>query len=168
MKVIVLLILSMAVVVCEQQTLFAPHYTTYGGLKAANRNSSCLACTEGCTCYPQNSLRPAAGVNRLAPVNSSYAKAAAPRNDVFPGVNRSVPLAGSGGVSLSIGGTADPGGEGTFHGDLEPTPDPNMNSTAPSGLDRPVFGPLNDGCPPCDWELRNSDSGWEDAPELRY
>ena len=141
MKVIALLILSMAVVVCEQQTLFAPHFVTFDGLKAQNPTGS------------RNSLRPAGGVNRLAPVNSSYAAAAPPRNDVSPGVNRSVPLAGSGGVSLSIGGTADPGGEGTFHGDLEPTPDPNMNSTAPSGLDRPVFGPLNNGCPACDFEI---------------
>ena len=139
MKVIALLTLSLAVVVCEQQTLFAPHFVTFD-FQAPHSTGR------------RNSLRPAAGVNRLAPVNSSYAAAAPPRNDVSPGVNRSVPLAGSGGVSLSIVGTADPGGEGTFHGDLEPTPDPNMNSTAPSGLDRPVFGPINNGCPSCDFE----------------
>ena len=70
MKVIALLILSMAVVVCEQQTLFAPHYVGFE-LRAPVPTGR------------RNSLRPAARVNRLAPVNSSYAAAAPPRNDVW-------------------------------------------------------------------------------------
>ena len=50
------MILSLAVIVCEQQTLFAPHFTTFDGLTAAN---------------PTNSLVPIAGVNRLVPLSGT-------------------------------------------------------------------------------------------------
>ena len=122
MKVIALLVFSLAVVVCEQQTLFAPHYTTYGGSWGVASKTSL-----------QNSLRPAARVNRLAPVNSSYAKAAPPRNNIW------VVDTGNG-LTSSIGDNVDR------------DPGDNVNSTAPSGLDRPVFGPLDNGCPSCDFE----------------
>ena len=68
MKTIALsMIFSLAVIVCEQQTLFAPHFVTFDGLRAANRNRSCLVCTELCDCKPGNSLVPIAGANRLVP-----------------------------------------------------------------------------------------------------
>jgi len=148
MKVIALLTLSLAVVVCEQQTLFAPHFVTFD-FQAPHSTGR------------RNSLRPAAGVNRLAPVNSSYAAAAPPKNGIFAGPIRLLD-AGKGPTAGSL--EHGPG----LHDSLQPTPDPNMNSTAPSGLDRPVFGPIDSGCPPCDIELQNSDSGWEDDPEFRY
>ena len=143
MKVIALLILSLGVVVCEQQTLFAPHYISCDGFKAPNPTGR------------RNSLRPAAGVNRLAPVNSSYAAATPPRNGIFAGPIRLLdagkgPTVGSleHGPGLHDSLEHGPG----LHDSLQPTPDPNMNSTAPSGLDRPVFGPLDNGCPSCDFE----------------
>ena len=56
------MIFSLAVIVCEGQTLFAPHYTTYGGTSlVASKTSS------------QNSLVPIAGVNRSVPLaGASY------------------------------------------------------------------------------------------------
>ena len=56
------MIFSLVVIVCEQQTLFAPHYTTYGGTSlVASKTSS------------QNSLVPIAGVNRSVPLaGASY------------------------------------------------------------------------------------------------
>ena len=148
MKVIALLTLSLAVVVFEQQTLFAPHFVTFD-FQAPHSTGR------------RNSLRPAAGVNRLAPVNSSYAAAAPPKNGIFAGPIRLLDA----GKGLTAGSLEHGPG---LHDSLQPTPDPNMNSTAPSGLDRPVFGPIDSGCPPCDIELQNSDSGWEDDPEFRY
>jgi hypothetical protein len=62
MKTIALsMIFSLAVIVCEQQTLFAPHFVTFDGFKAAS---------------PTNSLVPIAGVNRLVPVagTSNYCR----------------------------------------------------------------------------------------------
>ena len=58
MKTIALsMIFSLAVIVCEQQTLFAPHYTDlYGRLAVTSKTS------------PQNSLVPVAGVNRSVPL----------------------------------------------------------------------------------------------------
>jgi hypothetical protein len=50
------MIFSLAVIVCEQQTLFAPHFRDWGGLTAANPSDT------------TNSLIPIAGVNRLVPV----------------------------------------------------------------------------------------------------
>jgi hypothetical protein len=63
MKTITLsMIFSLAVIVCEGQTLFAPHYTTYGGTSlVASKTSS------------TNSLVPIAGVNRSVPLaGASY------------------------------------------------------------------------------------------------
>jgi hypothetical protein len=56
------MIFSLAVIVCEGQTLFAPHYTTYGGTSlVASKTSS------------TNSLVPIAGVNRSVPLaGASY------------------------------------------------------------------------------------------------
>jgi hypothetical protein len=59
MKTIALsMIFSLAVIVCEQQTLFAPHYSDWNGAKrtAVSKSSS------------QNSLVPVAGVDRLVPL----------------------------------------------------------------------------------------------------
>ena len=63
MKTIALsMILSLAVIVCEQQTLFAPHFVTFDNLRAQN---------------PSNSLVPIAGVNRLVPVAGKTSSAVA-------------------------------------------------------------------------------------------
>jgi len=100
------------------------------------------------------------------------------------GVNRLVPLAGSGRTS-SIGSTAGPGGSSfstANAGDrysrrpqpvdsdvaaLQPIPDPNMQLPAPTSVERPVFGPIAETCPPCQLELRfgiggSSDPGRDD------
>jgi hypothetical protein len=61
MKTIALsMIFSLAVIVCEQQTLFAPHYTDFGGRLAVTSKTS-----------PQNSLVPVAGVNGLVPLSGT-------------------------------------------------------------------------------------------------
>jgi hypothetical protein len=82
MKTIALsMIFSLVVIVCEQQTLFAPHYTDFGGRLAVTSKTS-----------PQNSLVPVAGANRLVP--SGIAKTGW---DIGPvGSNdRLVPVAGA-------------------------------------------------------------------------
>jgi hypothetical protein len=62
MKTIALsMLFSLAVIVCEQQTLFAPHYTDWAGKRTAVSKSS-----------SQNSLVPIAGVDRLVPVAESF------------------------------------------------------------------------------------------------
>ena len=149
MKVIALLVLSMAVVVCEQQTLFAPHYKYEIGphLKAPNPTGR------------RNSLRPAARVNRLAPVNSSYAAAAPPRNDIW------VLDTGAGLRPIN-----DPDCPSCFeaasdHNGLQPTPDPSMNLPEPTPVERPVLGPVSETCPPCQLELGPggaADPRWDD------
>jgi hypothetical protein len=118
MKVIALLTLSLAAVVCEQQTLFAPHYVGFE-LRAPVPTGR------------RNALRPAARVNRLAPVNSSYAAAAPPRNDIW---------------------IVDTGGGLTGNG-LQPTPDPSMNLPEPTPVEPSAVRPIDGGCPPCDWEI---------------
>ena len=118
MKVIALLTLSLAAVVCEQQTLFAPHYVGFE-LRAPVPTGR------------RNALRPAARVNRLAPVNSSYAAAAPPRNDIW---------------------IVDTGGGLTGNG-LQPTPDPSMHLPEPTPVERPVLGPIAESCPPCELEI---------------
>jgi hypothetical protein len=147
MKVIALLTLSLAAVVCEQQTLFAPHYVGFE-LRAPVPTGR------------RNALRPAARVNRSTPVNSSYAAAAPPRNDVFPGVNRLVPLAGSRNGVISAATefvkndvwVVDTGGGLTGNG-LQPTPDPSMNLPEPTPVEPSAVRPIDGGCPPCDWEI---------------
>jgi hypothetical protein len=74
MKTIALsMIFSLAVIVCEQQTLFAPHFITFA--KAP---------------HPTNSLVPIAGVNRSVPVagktSSAIAIPALMRPDVSNGL----------------------------------------------------------------------------------
>ena len=74
MKTIALsMIFSLAVIVCEQQTLFAPHFVSFA--KAPQ---------------PTNSLVPIAGVNRLVPVagktSSAIAIPALMRPDVSNGL----------------------------------------------------------------------------------
>ena len=133
MKVIALLTLSLAAVVCEQQTLFAPHYVGFE-LRAPVPTGR------------RNALRPAARVNRLAPVNSSYAAAAPPRNDIW---------------------IVDTGGGLTGNG-LQPTPDPSMNLPEPTPVEPSAVRPINSGCPPCDWEILfgiggSSDPGGDDV-----
>ena len=139
MKVIALLVLSMAVVVCEQQTLFAPHYKYEIGphLKAPNPTGR------------RNSLRPAARVNRLAPVNSSYATAAPPKDDIFAGPIRLLDA----GKGLTPGSLEHGPG---LHDGLESTPDADSTEDDdcpdfmkdddpgypdPTRIERPVFGP---------------------------
>jgi hypothetical protein len=83
MKTIALsMIFSLAVIVCEQQTLFAPHYSDWNGAKrtAVSKSSS------------QNSLVPVAGVDRLVPLAGTgdsliaiIAIAAAQRSEYFYG-----------------------------------------------------------------------------------
>jgi len=75
------MLFSLAVIVCEQQTLFAPHITTFEGLKAANSltNGRCLErrivggtmCSVFADDSPTNSLVPIAGVNRSVPLAGS-------------------------------------------------------------------------------------------------
>ena len=153
MKVIALLILSLGVVVCEQQTLFAPHYTTYGGSWGVASKTS-----------TQNSLRPAAGVNRSAPVNSSYAKAAPPRNDIWV-LDTGAGLTSKNGIFAGPIRPLDAGkgltagslehGPG-LHDSVEPTSGPDFvedddcpdfmkdddpGYPDPTRIERPVFGP---------------------------
>ena len=151
MKVIALLVLSMAVVVCEQQTLFAPHYKYEIGphLKAPNPTGR------------RNSLRPAARVNRLAPVNSSYAKAAPPKNGIFAGPIRLLD-AGKGPTAGSL--EHGPG----LHDSLQPTPDPSMNLPEPTPVEPSAVRPIDNGCPACDFEILfgiggSSDPGGDDV-----
>ncbi len=54
-RFITAMIFSLAVIVCEQQTLFAPHYTTYGGVTDFTSDTT-------------NSLVPVAGVNMSIPL----------------------------------------------------------------------------------------------------
>ena len=54
------------------------------------------------------------------------------------------------------------------HHGLQPTPDPSMNFPQLTPGETSGVRPIDTGCPPCDFELRNSDSGWEDEPEFRY
>jgi hypothetical protein len=127
MKTIALsMIFSLAVIVCEQQTLFAPHFVTFDNLRAQN---------------PSNSLVPIAGVNRLVPVAGKTSSAIA-----IPALM---------GPDVSNG--------------LQPIADPNMQNSDPTQSDPrhpeatqtgPILhGPVNNGCPPCDFELRLGLSG---------
>jgi len=96
-----------------------------------------------------------------------------PSNSLVPiaGVNRSVPLAGSGNGVISAATefvkndvwVVDTGIGLTGNG-LQPIADPNMQNSDPTQSDPrhpeptqtgPILhGPINDGCPPCDLELR--------------
>jgi hypothetical protein len=93
MKTIALsMIFSLAVIVCEQQTLFAPHFTTFDGLTAANplTSGSCLQrrivggtmCSMSADDSPTNSLIPIAGADSL---NVSKAIAAPQTYGLNPG-----------------------------------------------------------------------------------
>ena len=115
------MIFSLAVIVCEQQTLFAPHYTTYGGTSLVASDTT-------------NSLVPIAGVNRLVALAGKTSSAIAIPPLVRPDVSNG----------------------------LQTIPDPNMPLPAPTPVERPVLGPVDDGCPPCDFELRFGVSGSAD------
>jgi hypothetical protein len=69
-RFITAMIFSLTVIVCEQQTLFAPHYTDFGGRLAANVTVDDyeILNLRGTT----HSLVPVAGVNRLIPVALSF------------------------------------------------------------------------------------------------
>jgi hypothetical protein len=54
-RFITAMLFSLTVIVCEQQTLFAPHYTDYGGVTDFTSDTT-------------NSLVPVAGVDRSVPV----------------------------------------------------------------------------------------------------
>jgi hypothetical protein len=58
-RFITAMLFSLTVIVCEQQTLFAPHFTTFDGLTAANPRDT------------TNSLVPVAGVNMSIPLAGS-------------------------------------------------------------------------------------------------
>jgi hypothetical protein len=80
MKTIALsMIFSLAFIVCEQQTLFAPHYTDFGGRLAVTSKTS-----------PQNSVVPIAGVNRLVPVASSSSSRAIVHPQYSPSSSRAI------------------------------------------------------------------------------
>merc|ERR1712072_1037749 len=102
MKTIALsMILSLAVIVCEQQTLFAPHFVTFA--KAPQ---------------PSNSLVPIAGVDRSVPLAGSgngviSAATEFVKNDVWV-VDTGVGLTGNG---------------------LQPIADPNMQNSDPTQSD---------------------------------
>ena len=133
MKTIALsMIFSLAVIVCEQQTLFAPHIVTFDGLRAAS---------------PSNSLVPIAGVNRSVPLAGSgngviSAATEFVKNDVW------VVDTGGGLTSKNDIWVVDTGNG------LQPIPDANMHLPASTPVERPVHGPIDTGCPPCDFELR--------------
>ena len=67
-RLIATMLFSLSVVACEQQTLFAPHYTDYGGSWGVASKTS-----------PQNSLRSAVRVNRLAPLSGTSNYCGAPK-----------------------------------------------------------------------------------------
>ena len=132
MKTIALsMIFSLAVIVCEQQTLFAPHFISFD-FQAPNSS---------------NSLVPIAGVNRSVPLAGSgngviSAATEFVKNDVWV-------------VDTGVGLTGN---------SLQPIADPNMQNSDPTQSDPrhpeptqtgPILhGPVNGGCPPCDFELR--------------
>ena len=157
MKTIALsMIFSLAVIVCEQQTLFAPHYTTYGGTSLVASKTSA-----------QNSLVPIAGVNRSVPLAGSgngviSAATEFVKNDIW------VLDTGAGLPSKNDIWIVDTGVGLTGNG-LQPIADPNMQNSDPTQSDPrhpeptqtgPILhGPINGGCPPCDLELRLGLSG---------
>jgi len=134
------MIFSLAVIVCEQQTLFAPHYTTYGGTSLVASDTT-------------NSLVPIAGVNRLVPLpghrvrgdgdNEGYKV----RDDVSNGAIAIPAL-----MRPDMGNSLEHGPG--LHDSLQPIPDPNMHLPAPTPVERPVLGPIAETCPPCQLELR--------------
>ena len=83
MKTIALsMIFSLAVIVCEQQTLFAPHFTTFDGLTAANplTSGTCFQrrivggtmCSMSADDSPTNSLIPIAGADSFGVTKAHY------------------------------------------------------------------------------------------------
>ena len=60
------MLFSLTVIVCEQQTLFAPHYTDYGGTSLVASDT-------------RNSLVPIAGVNRSVPLSGTSNYCGAPK-----------------------------------------------------------------------------------------
>ena len=152
MKVIALLILSLTVVVCEQQTLITPHFVTFFGLKVNNPTGS------------RNSLRPAAHVNRLAPLAGHRVRGDGDNEGykLRPTILKHGP-----GLQNSLRPIFDPAcfeAASSHHG-LQPTPDPNMNLPEPTPVEPPVWGPVSETCPPRELTLQNSNSVWKDDPE---
>ena len=142
MKVIALLILSLTVVVCEQQTLFAPHYISFD-LKAPVPTGS------------RNSLRSAARVNRLAPRAGHRVRGDGDNE----GYNfRPKSLKYGPGLQDSLRPIFDPECPSCFeaasdHHGLQPTPDPSMNLPEPTPVEPLAVRPINNGCPACDLEI---------------
>ena len=127
MKTIALsMIFSLAVIVCEQQTLFAPHYPTVDNFSAQN---------------PSNSLVPIAGVNRLVPVAGKTSSSIA------------IPALMGPDVSNGLQPIADPNMQNSDPTQSDPTQsDPRHPEPTQTG---PILhGPIYTGCPPCDFELR--------------
>ena len=122
MKTIALsMIFSLAVIVCEQQTLFAPP------------SSSCPPCYQD--------FSPSAVELKAVPI---------------AGVNRLVPLAGSGDGVISAAteflkhdsGLVDTGNN------LQPIPDPSMHLPASTPVEPPSLSRIDSSCPECDLEFR--------------
>merc|ERR1712072_166984 len=131
MKTIALsMILSLAVIVCEQQTLFAPHFVTFA--KAPQ---------------PSNSLVPIAGVDRSVPLAGSSngvisAATEFVKNDVW------VVDTGDGLTGHGLQPIADPNMQNSDPTQSDPR-HPEPTQTGPI-----LHGPIDGGCPPCDLELR--------------
>ena len=127
MKTIALsMIFSLAVIVCEQQTLFAPP------------TSTCPPCI--------NEFSPSAVELKAVPI---------------AGVNRLVPLAGSGDGVISAAteflkhdsGLVDTAA-GLSGNSLQPIPDPSMHLPAATPVEPPSLSRIDSSCPECDLEFR--------------
>jgi hypothetical protein len=97
-RFITAMLFSLTIIVCEQQTLFAPHYTTYGGTSLVAGDTT-------------NSLIPIVGVNRLIPVAGTNSKGSAKTRGIWQDCNNYdsvTPGAGSGhgDMPLSYNGDA--------------------------------------------------------------
>ena len=91
------MIFSLVVIVCEGQTLFAPHYTTYGGTSLVASDTT-------------NSLVPVAGVNMSIPLAGSsengfvrYPPLVKPKHDSPSFVTSNVDLASTPADGVNFG-----------------------------------------------------------------
>jgi len=90
-----------------------------------------------------NSLVPIAGVNRSVPLAGQRV-----RGD---GDNEGYKVradVGNGAIAIPALMRAD------ISNSLQPIPDRNMHLPAPTPVERPVFRPIGESCPPCQFELR--------------
>ena len=100
-----------------------------------------------------NSLVPIAGVNRSVPLAGQRVRGDGDnegynvRDEVSNGTIAIPAL-----MRPDIGNSLEhrPG----LHNSLQPIPDRNMHLPAPTPVERPVFRPIGESCPPCQFELR--------------